>query len=377
MRLSEHQIKATPTPIRRTTLSDGRGLELRMTPSGKRTWSLLYPFNGKKQRFTIGDYPAVKLKEARLLADKLRNQVAHGQNPQEVKRKARNANIVTVNWCYEQFLVRYLQSQLRTWQEYNRRIRADVLPSLGKKDIRQVQKADIIKIIDAITDRDAPVLANRVLQYTSKFFKWCIGRGYIEHNPAANIPKPAKESSRERVLSLAEARSIYQAAEECLGPITCAFVRLLMLTGQRRSEINHLEWTELQSDRIEIGGHRSKNGKPITTPLTDEANAVLAALPRNNGIYVFSTTGGHRPIGNFSRIKDKLIDKSGVADWTYHDFRRSMATELEVKGASRHDLMCLLNHTDNTVTGIYDRSDHQQQKLKFLSLWAQLMTKDQ
>ena len=76
-----------------------------------------------------------------------------------------------------------------------------------------IVSADIIKIIDAITDRDAPVLANRVLQYTSKFFKWCIGRGYIEHNPAANIPKPAKESSRERVLSLAEARSIYQAAE--------------------------------------------------------------------------------------------------------------------------------------------------------------------
>ena len=205
MRLSEQQIKATPTPIRRTTLSDGRGLELRMTPSGKRTWSLLHPFNGKKQRFTIGDYPAVKLKEARLIADKLRNQVAHGQNPQELKRRARNANIVTVLWCYEQFLVRYLQPQLRTWQEYVRRIRADVLPFVGKRDISQVQKADIIKIIDGITDRDAPVLANRVLQYTSKFFKWCIGRGYIEQNPAGNIPKPAKEKSRERVLSLAEA----------------------------------------------------------------------------------------------------------------------------------------------------------------------------
>ena len=104
---------------------------------------------------------------------------------------------------------------------------------------------------------------------------------------------------------------------------------------------------------------------------------MLAALPRNNGIYVFSTTGGHRPIGNFGRIKDKLVDKSGVADWTYHDFRRTLATELEVRGASRHDLMCLLNHTDNTVTGIYDRSNHQQQKLKFLSLWAQLTIKDQ
>ena len=146
-----------------------------------------------------------------------------------------------------------------------------------------------------------------------------------------------------------------------------------MLTGQRRSEISHLEWTELQSDRIEIGGHRSKNGKPITTPLTDEANAVLAALPRNNGIYVFSTTGGHRPIGNFSRIKDRLMDKSGVADWTYHDFRRTIATEIERKGVSRHDLMYVLNHTDNTVTAIYDRSEHMQQKRTSLSLWAELL----
>ena len=373
MRLSEYEIKATPTPIKRSTLSDGRGLELRMTPNGKRTWSLLYPFDGKKQRFTIGDYPAVKLKEARLIADKLRNQVAHGQNPQELKRKARNANIVTVNWCYDQFLVRYLQPQLRTWKEYDKRIRADVLPSLGKKDIRQVQKADIIKIIDAITDRYAPVLANRVLQYTFKFLKWCIGRGYIEHNPAANIPKPAKESSRERVLSIAEACSIYQAAE-CLGPIPCAFVRLLMLTGQRRSEISHLEWTELQGDRIEIGGHRSKNGKPIITPLTDEAKAVLDALPRNNGIYVFSTTGGLRPIGNFSRIKEKLIDKSGVANWTYHDFRRTIATELERQGVSRYDLMCVLNHTNNTVTGIYDKSDHYKNKCKALTSWSNLIS---
>ena len=373
MRLSEQQIKATPTPIRRTTLSDGRGLELRMTPSGKRTWSLLYPFNGKKQRFTIGDYPTVKLKEARLIADKLRNQVAHGQNPQELKRRARNANTITVLWCYEQFLVRYLQPQLRTWQEYDRRIRADVLPFVGKRDIRQVQKADIIKIIDGITDRDAPVLANRVLQYTSKFFKWCIGRGYIEQNPASNIPKPAKEKSRERVLSLAEAQAIYQAAE-CLGPVTCAFVRLLMLTGQRRSEISELEWGELQSDRIEIGGHRSKNGKPITTPLTEEAKAVLAALPRNNGIFLFSTTGGLRPIGNFSRIKDKLVDKSGVVDWTYHDFRRTFATHLSEIGYERFEVSNALNHQDNTVTGIYDRSTYFSKKLKMLSSWGKLIS---
>ena len=58
-------------------------------------------------------------------------------------------------------------------------------------------------------DRGAPVLANRVLQYISKFLKWCVGRGYIENSPALNIPKPAKESSKERVLGLEEVRAIF------------------------------------------------------------------------------------------------------------------------------------------------------------------------
>ena len=369
MKLSEQQIKAIATPDKRISLSDGRGLELRLTPDGTRTWSLLYRHEGVKHRYTIGQYPSIKLKDARVIADKLRHQVALGTNPQTQKKEARNSNIVSVAWCYEQFLKRYLQPQLRTWQEYDRRIKADILPSLGKKDIRKIQKADIIKIIDSITDRNAPVLANRVLQYTSKFFKWCIGRGYIEHNPAADIPKPTKEKSRERVLSLTEARAIYQAAE-CLGVIACTFVRLLMLTGQRRTEISNLEWTEIQSDRIEIGGHRSKNGKPITTPLTDEANALLAALPRNNGIYLFSTTGGHRPIGNFSQLKKKLMVESDVYDWTYHDFRRSMATFLGNQNVDYKMIALLLNHTDTTVTGVYEKSDRLSEKQRWLALWG-------
>jgi integrase len=298
--------------------------------------------------------------------------VAHGKNPQDIKRTARNANSVTVTWCYEQFLKRYLQPHLRTWKIYDRRLTVDVLPALGNKDIREVKKADIIKIIDGITDRNAPILANRVLQYMSKFFKWCVGRGYIEHNPTINIPKPAREHSRERVLNLAEARSIYHAAE-CLGLINCAFVRLLMLTGQRRSEISNLECSELKDDRIEIGSHRSKNGKPITTPLTDEAKAVLATLPRNNGVFVFSTTDGHRPIGNFSRIKERLSKTSGVADWTFHDFRRSMATSMAKRNKTRFDIITTLNHTDTSVTGIYEWSNHSDVKLCVLSDWSRLL----
>ena len=371
MRLSESQIKAIPAPEKRISLSDGRGLELRMTPDGSCSWSLLYRYNGTKHRYTIGPYPEVRLKDARLLADKLRYQVAKGQNPQKIKRDSQNANIMTVLWCYDRFLKRYLQPQLRTWKEYDKRIKADVLPSLADKEIKKIQKSDIIKIIDSITDRDAPILANRVLQYTSKFFKWCVGRGYIDTNPAANIPKPSKEKSRERVLSVAETRLIYEFAP-ALGAVYCAFVRLLILTGQRRTEISHLEWSEVYPDRIEIGSHRSKNGKPIMTPLTQEASSIKI-LPRNNGIYVFSTTGGHRPIGNFSKIKNKLTEKSGVENWTYHDFRRAMATKLEQDGCDRYTIMFALNHTDTSITAVYDKSMHFNKKLTALQKWNKVL----
>lgn len=61
-------------------------------------------------------------------------------------------------------------------------------------------------------DRGAPVLANLVFQYISKFLKWCVGRGYIENSSALNIPQLAKESSRERGLGLEQVRVIFAAS---------------------------------------------------------------------------------------------------------------------------------------------------------------------
>ena len=357
LRLSERQIKAIKAPSKRTSLFDGRGLELRISSDGNGSWSLLYRFDNQRLRYTIGLYPAIKLKEARLLADKLRNQIAHGKNPQELKVNARNTNIVTVGECYSLFLERYLKIHLKSWKSYDSAFRSNVLPRLGSKDISKVTKADILYIVDKIKDRDAHILANRVLQYISRFLKWCIGRGYLQVNPAANIPKPSKEVRRERVLSLAEVRLIYKACDY-LGLVNSAFVRLLILSGQRRSEISNLAWEELTDNRIELSATRSKNGKPILTPLTHYMKSTLEEIPRNNGRYIFSTTGGEKPIGNFTKIKEKLTKQSGVKDWTYHDFRRSMATTLEECGYDRYTIMFALNHTDTSITAVYDKSSH-------------------
>ena len=80
-------------------------------------------------------------------------------------------------------------------------MRSDVLPFVGKMELEELDKPAIRAVIRRITERGRMVLANRVLQYVTKMLKWAVGVGYINTNPAADIPKPSKERSRERVLT--------------------------------------------------------------------------------------------------------------------------------------------------------------------------------
>ena len=90
---------------------------------------------------------------------------------------------------------------------------------------------------------------------------------------------------------------------------------------------------------------------------------------KRESTFVFSSTKGIKPLNSFSKIKSKLIEQSGVNNWTFHDFRRSMATFLGDKGIEYRLIVSVLNHSDNSVTSIYNRSLDYQNKLKTLDLW--------
>ena len=95
---------------------------------------------------------------------------------------------------------------------------------------------------------------------------------------------------------------------------------------------------------------------------------IINDLKREN-TYVFSSTKGIKPLNSFSKIKSKLIKQSGVNNWTFHDLRRSMAIFLGDKGIGYKRIVSVLNHSDNSVTSIYNRSLDFQNKLKTLDLW--------
>ena len=105
MKLTDRQIQLTKPPHSgRITLTDGNGLRLRITSSDKRTWSLQYRYQGFMRKYTIGSYPGVSLKNARVGNTELRASIQAGHDPQTAKTLARSPSSTNVEECLEEYL---------------------------------------------------------------------------------------------------------------------------------------------------------------------------------------------------------------------------------------------------------------------------------
>ena len=161
-------------------------------------------------------------------------------------------------------------------------MRRDVLTFIGKTELKTLDKTAIRSVTRRVTERSRMVLANRVLQYISKMLKWMVGVGYIDRNPAAEIPKAAKERPRERVLSHDEVRAILSACDS-LARAQGGFVKFPLFSGQRLNEIAKLAWDEVMDDHIAIPRDRDKSGETIITPLLPHLNEIIKNCSSGSG----------------------------------------------------------------------------------------------
>ncbi|MDA2928726.1 tyrosine-type recombinase/integrase [Acidobacteria bacterium AH-259-O06] len=269
------------------------------------------------------------------------------------------------------------------------------MPAWKRRNITDIRRADVLRLLDAISDRGAPAMANKTLSVAKRLFNWCLERGLIEISPVAPVKAPNKERSRDRVLTDAELADIWTATEG-LGYPMGPFYRFLILTAQRRGEVAEPEWQDVNLERAlwTLPPEKTKPGRVHDVPLSGAALELLEGLPRfEKGNYVFTTTGGERPISGFSKAKAafdaKILEQrckdaretrqhpnkvKGMADWTIHDLRRTAATWMAGAGVPPHVLSALLNHSPGTaqgVTSIYNRFRYVEERREALEKWAE------
>ena len=217
-------------------------------------------------------------------------------------------------------------------------------------------------------------MARRTHAYVHRFFKWAVGRGITESNPAADLPKPGSETKRDRVLSDVELGAVWRGAGELGWPFGTA-IKLLILTGARREEIGHLQWSEINADTasINLEGTRTKNAQPHVIPLSTDVRSLLIDAPRIGACEYVFTTNGRTPVSGWSRAKDRLDEIAEIDPWRIHDLRRTVATGLQKLGIGLQVVESILGHVSGSragVVGIYQRHAYDAEKRAALEAWG-------
>jgi integrase len=366
---------------------DLKGLVLRVTPNGAKSWAYLYrrKSDGRRRRVTLGEFPRVGLQEARATASGHRAEVAVGADPALLKSAARK--VETVDQMFDRFLSDYSAPGPRWRAEMRRVLAHDVRPAIGAYKIDKVSKADIIALLNTIRDRGAGVQANRALQVVRTAFNWAVSEDYLVVSPASRISERVKEEPRSRALSEAEIRSFWRGLDDArMTPAAKLVLRIALVTGQRIGEICGAEKLELNWNQGEwiIPAKRVKNRREHSVPLSPLAlNLFREAIILSGGsrfVFPSRSRSGSReqPLTSHSlgHAVRKALVELGLSEnpATPHDLRRTMASQMAAMGIGENIVARVLNHASEigkTITGaVYIRHSFAAEKRHALEAWA-------
>ncbi len=357
------------------------GLGLRVGPRSK-TWFVRYYIHKDRKEANIGAFPAMGVAAAREKAAAI---VSASKSGRDILKEEKATE--TAGQSVSKVLGEYYESYLkvctkdRTRKEVKRLHDLYVVPRIGKLPIGKVVYEDLYQIREAVRKAEKPVQSNRVVAAIKAFFRWAHeDRRIIPVNPSDGLKKVEPEASRDRYLSMDELAQVWIATDR-LSENTRAYARLLILTAARRDEIRCMDQSEVdfESEVWTLPADRNKTGVVRKTPLTPEAIAILEPL-------VGDVTGedakcrpllpgrsGDEPITNvqkpLERLRKLLPD---MPHWTWHDIRRTVATQMANLGVSYETRARVLGHSDRQIMGItavYSRSEHLTEKRDALELW--------
>jgi integrase len=351
-------------------------------PSGAKSWALRYSLAGKSAKLTLGRAIALQVGErappnaltlaaAREQAAKERRRIELGEDPAGEKRAQRGDGVEALA---AQFLEQHAaRKRPQTFAQYRSVMRRRILPAWSGRTVHSIRRRDVIDLVQGIA-RDHPALANRTLATASKFFAWLVSRDVIAASPVVGVERPAKETARSRTLTDDELRAVWEVTGK-LGYPFGDCVRMLALTGCRRSEATGMRWSEIKDGVWTVPGERTKNHLSYDVPLSRQALQVLLDVPRFADCdYVF-TANGRRPIhsSSFGRAKIALDNLAPLDHWTVHDLRRTCASGMQRLGVETAVIERCLNHTSGVfrgITGTYQRHSFLPERREALQRWA-------
>lgn len=358
--LTDALVKALPSPAagNRITYDDAvKGFGVRVTAAGARSYVLNYRTRaGRERRFTIGAWPDWKTAAARTEAAELKKRVDRGEDPMAEAEADRAAK--TMADLDRRFRDEHLpKKRASTVRMCETLLDKDILPALRTRKVASVTFADVDDLHRKMTKRGAPYQANRAVAVLSKMFALSIKWGWRSDNPAKGIERN-QETKRRRYLSAEELARLTESLAKHADKQAADIIRLLLLTGARRGEVQGMKWADLD---LVAGvwtkpGATTKQKTEHRVPISEAARLLLNGLREtvdDEAEYVFPGRGG---IGHRVEIKGDwaaLCKAAKISGARMHDLRHTYASVLASAGLSLPVIGALLGHTQPATTARY------------------------
>lgn len=356
------------------------GLYLAVSPRSEKVWRLRIVINGKRRRHILGAYPKVSLAEARRRALEYRAAIRDGESPEAVDARL-TAMRMTVSQAHAEYL-RVVGPTLRERTIYTKKqiFQAHIDPTLGGRMLRTIRRADIVGLVSMVAAKGFGVQATRAFTEMMAFLRWCEEREYVDGIPAIRKKEmrkhgAAKESPRQRALSDEEIAELWKKVAD-LGPGTRDFVRLLLLTGQRRDEVRLMTWEEVDMKRALwiIPKSRYKSHLDHAVPLSPQVMEILRSRwSKGASGYVLAGRKDGTPFsGQASSLRRLQVSMGDYSPFTLHDLRRTVRTGLAKLGVDSETAERVIGHLPQGIQRVYDMHDRLPERRKALEDWGNL-----
>lgn len=375
------QTKATDKPIR---LTDGNGLYIEITTSGKKHWRYRYKINGKENIFSIGEYPKISLQAARKARDEARELVKKGIHPaharQREKALASAGNANTFEAIAREWLsIKATKCTPHYLKQVTNCLEANVFPLLGKLPISDITSSVILMILKDMEKRGSHSYALLLRQWLSAVFKYAIVTLRAESDPTyvlqGAIERPTVTHStamtREQLLDFKLRLAKYNGHYA-----TIFALKMMFYVFVRTNELRHAQWSEIDFEAKEwrIPSERMKMKRTHIVPLARQVIELLRKLQQVNGggEYLFPHLSKQGSVMSANTI-NMALSYMGYKqyEWTGHDFRATASTHLHEMGFDDHLIELQLAHVEgNRTKRAYNHARYLAERAAMMQAWA-------
>lgn len=366
-------------------LNDGDGLQLEVRPNGKKVWMHRYrhPATKKQSILTIGEYPRVTIRQARMKMMEAKGLIEQGIDPNTEKQRARMRGR---GESFKDVALEWHKSQLARWSQANAGqvlacLEFDIFPYIGGRLISDLEAPDFLQVIRRAEGRGALDKALKIKQRMGAVMRYSVATGRVKYNPMPDLTgaMQAKETGKHfKALTLAQLPDFLNDLASYRSEVMRRAVQFALITFARTGSIIPAEWSEIDFENgfWNIPAEHMKMGDPHIIPLPRQALQLLEELRPFTGDskYLFYTYHRNKPLSSNALLS--VLRHMGWSDrTTIHGFRALASSTLHDAGFDHNHIEKQLAHAErNKVAGAYRyMAQYMPQRIELMQWWADFL----